>query len=321
MRIRAVILATALATVPLRAQAADLVVWWEKGFYTQADEAVAEIVAAFEQRTGKQVELVQPSQERVFEKAQAALAAARPPDFLFGTTSESWAAQWAYEDQLSDLAGTLSPVLRLFDADIVEASTLLNGETGRRGLYALPMSRGSNHLHVWKSLLQSAGFTLADIRRDWSAFWSFWCDQVQPAVRKATARDDVWGVGLPMSVAALSDTFNELEQFQLAYQASWLGRDRRLQVDDPEIRAGMVQALRDYTAIWRKGCTPPGAISWANPDNNRAFLDQTVVKTANTSLSIPAALRTASPDEYYGDAATIDWPDGANGHPLVIYGL
>ena len=27
-----------------------------------------------------------------------------------------------------------------------------------------------------------AGFTLEDIPKDWVAFWSFWCDQVQPAV-------------------------------------------------------------------------------------------------------------------------------------------
>ena len=43
---------------PLYAERADLVVWWEKGFYAQEDEAVTEIIAAFEQETGKQVELV-----------------------------------------------------------------------------------------------------------------------------------------------------------------------------------------------------------------------------------------------------------------------
>ena len=58
-------------------EAADLVVWWEKGFYAQEDEAVAEIVAAFEQKTGKQVELVQPAQDEMFDKAQAALEAGR----------------------------------------------------------------------------------------------------------------------------------------------------------------------------------------------------------------------------------------------------
>jgi multiple sugar transport system substrate-binding protein len=76
---------------------------------------------------------------------------------------------------------------------------------------------------------------------------------VQPAVRQALGREDVWAVGLPMSPVV--DTENTLEQFQLAYEAPWLDRDRRLQVDDPEIRAGMIKALEAYTLIWRKGCT------------------------------------------------------------------
>ena len=42
--------------------------------------------------------------------------------------------------------------------------------------------------------------------------------------------------------------------------------------------------------------------------------------TPNPTLSIPGALRTARPDDYYKNAATIDWPDGANGEPLVIDG-
>ena len=51
-----VALAAMLAVAPLGARAADLVVWWERGYYAQEDEAVREIVAAFEQKTGKQVE-------------------------------------------------------------------------------------------------------------------------------------------------------------------------------------------------------------------------------------------------------------------------
>ena len=182
------------------------------------------------------------------------------------------------------------------------------------------MGRNSNHVHVWNSLLERAGFTLADIPKEWEAFWSFWCDQVQPAVRKALGRDDIWGVGLPMSAAATADTEDELPQFQLAYGTPWLDRDRRLQVDDPAVRAGIIKAMNAYTAIWRKGCTPPDSVNWTNIGNNKAFLAQTVVMTANTTLSIPGALRTARPDDYYKNAATIDWPDGANGEPLVIDG-
>jgi multiple sugar transport system substrate-binding protein len=80
----------------------------------------------------------------------------------------------------------------------------------------------------------------------------------------------------------------------------------------------MIKALEAYTLIWRKGCTPPEAVNWTSSDNNKAFLAQTVVMTANTTLSIPASLRTTRPDDYYRNAATIEWPNGAYGQALVI---
>ena len=57
MRSRILVLAAVLATAPLGAKAADLVVWWGEGFYPQENEAVREIVAAFEQTSGRKVEL------------------------------------------------------------------------------------------------------------------------------------------------------------------------------------------------------------------------------------------------------------------------
>jgi hypothetical protein len=52
----------------------------------------------------------------------------------------------------------------------------------------------------------------------WDAFWLFWCDQVQPPVRRATGRDDVWAIGLSMS-KRVGDTGNQFQQFLLAYDA------------------------------------------------------------------------------------------------------
>ena len=85
LRVRAVVLAAVLIVMaPLGARAADLVVWWEKGFYPEEDEAVREIIAAFEQKTGKQVELVLHPQAELPDKIEAALEAGQPPDFAFG---------------------------------------------------------------------------------------------------------------------------------------------------------------------------------------------------------------------------------------------
>ena len=58
MRSLSAIFAAMLPMMPLGAKAADLVVWWEKGSNPQEDAAVREVIAAFEQETGKQVELV-----------------------------------------------------------------------------------------------------------------------------------------------------------------------------------------------------------------------------------------------------------------------
>ena len=181
------------------------------------------------------------------------------------------------------------------------------------------MGQVGNYIHVWKSLLEQAGFTLDDIPKEWGAFWSFWCDQVQPAVRRATGRDDIWGVGLSMSVDA-GDTETEFFQFVGAYDADYVTRDGRLVIDDPEIRRKLVKAIDSYTAIYRKGCTPPDSVTWANIDNNKAFLAQTVVMTPNNTLSIPNALKRERPDDYYENTATIEWPLGPSGEPFPIDG-
>jgi len=302
---------------PLGARAADLVVWWEKGQYSEEDEAVGEIVAAFEHKTGKQVELVLGPQEELLADLVAALEAERPPDFIFTVISIQHYERWAYEGRLVELSDAVGHFSDLFDRDALQRMTLLDGTTGRRGLYLLPMGFATHHVHVWKSLLERVDFTLADIPKEWDAFWSFWCDQVQPAVRRATGREDIWGIGLPMSPISV-DTSNGIWQFIDAYEADYVTRDGSLVIDDPEVRRRLIEAVDSYTAIYRTGCTPPDSVNWDGYGNNEQFLAQTIVMTPNQTLSIPNALRTARPEDYYQNAVTIDWPDGAYGQPLPI---
>jgi multiple sugar transport system substrate-binding protein len=196
---------------------------------------------------------------------------------------------------------------------------LLNAQTGQKALYGLPIGRATNHLHVWKSLLERAGFTLADVPREWEAFWSFWCDQVQPAVREATGRDDIWGIGLAMSVDAYETWLNFL-QFMVVYDADYVTRDGRLVIDDPGIRQRLVNAIDSYTSVYRKNCTPPGSVAWEPYGNNKAFLAQTVVMTPNETLSTVNALKRDRRDDYYKNAVTIEWPLGVHGEAFPIAG-
>jgi multiple sugar transport system substrate-binding protein len=325
-----VIIAAMLAMMPFSAKSADLVVWWEQGFYPEEDKAVRETIAAFEQKTGKHVELVFHDQADLPGKAQAAVEAGQAPDFLFGLLIDANIATWAHDDRLVDLTEPVGPLASMFDPDVLEASMLVNGRTGERALYALPIGRSTNHIHVWTSLLEQAGFTLDDIPKEWDAFWSFWCDQVQPAVRKSTGREDIWGVGLSMSVANPGDIWVQFTEFKYAYDTYWgasaEGRSRvadpAARDTDPAARASLITALDRYTAIYRKGCSPPDAMSWVSgsDDNNLAFVNQRVVMTPNETLSVMNKLRGARPDDYDRNTATVAWPSDVAGRPLVLYG-
>jgi multiple sugar transport system substrate-binding protein len=314
---RTVVVAGMLMITPLGAQAADLVVWWDEGYYPEEKEAVRDTIAAFEHDTGKQVELVFHPMEELPDKIWAALEAGQPPDFAFGFWLDGNAEQYAYEDRLVDLTDTIGHFSDLFDPGQLQRAVLLNGTTGEKALYGLPVGQITHLTHVWKSLLAQAGYTLADIPREWDAYWSFWCDQVQPALRQAIGRDDIWAVGLPTSIEA-ADTENGFGQFQTAYDADYVTPEGRLIIDEPEIRQRLIRAIASYTAIQLKGCSPPDSLSWPDIGNNKAFLAQSVVMTPNLSLSIPNALKTDRPDDYYENTATIEWPLGPSGEPFPI---
>jgi multiple sugar transport system substrate-binding protein len=137
---------------------------------------------------------------------------------------------------------------------------------------------------------------------------------VQPAVRQATGRQDIWGVGLSMSVDSPGDTYTQLTQFKYSHDAYWgtgangksMVTDSTVRDTDPAARASLIKALNHYTAVYRKSCTPPDVVGWDNRGNNEAFIRQRVVMTANETLSIPNALKNERPDDYVRNTATIE---------------
>jgi multiple sugar transport system substrate-binding protein len=318
---RAILLTAAVLLAPPGARAADLVVWWPEGYYAEEDAVVRDTIAAFEQDSAKEVELVFYSDAELPDRVAAALAGGQPPDFVFvfGFWRPNYIRRWALEGRLVDLTDTVGHFSDLFDPNQLNRAMLLNARTGQKALYGLPMGQVSNHVHIWKSLLERAGLSLDDIPKEWEPFWSFWCDQAQPAVRKALGRDDIWGVGRAMSAEANDTTF-QFFQFVYAYDADYVTRDGKLVIDDPEIRRRLVKAIDSYTAAYRKGCTPSDSVSWDDRGNNQAFLAKTVVMTTNNTLSIPNALKRQRPEDYYENSATIEWPLGPSGETFPIEG-
>ena len=100
-----------LVMAPLGAKAADLVVWWEKGFYAQEDEAVREIIAAFEQESGKQVELVfYPSRMSFRTRSRRRSRPGRRPTSPSASALRDYISEWAFDDRLVDLTDAVGPL-------------------------------------------------------------------------------------------------------------------------------------------------------------------------------------------------------------------
>src|SRR3954462_7829641 len=128
MRVRAILLTAALVLAPLAVRAADLVVWWEKGFNPEEDQAVRETVAAFEQKTGKKVELAFYAQQiELPGRTAAAVEVGHPPDLVYGLdVALTYFARSAHPDRLVALGGALGPLAGQFDKDALDRGTPLD---------------------------------------------------------------------------------------------------------------------------------------------------------------------------------------------------
>jgi multiple sugar transport system substrate-binding protein len=312
---RGLLAATFLTAVSAQAMAADLVIWWNKSYYPEEDQRFDEIVAAFEQESGLDVEHTFFTNEDVPVKTLAALTAGNPPDLAFGFLFDlQHTSRWAYEGILEDVSDVVEPIKDQFYETALQSVYLLNGETGERAYYAIPTQQQTAHIHVWASMLEEAGLSVDDIPKTWHEYWDWFCEEAQPAVRSTTGDRQKYGVGQPMSSSA-SDTIFHFMMFANAFNVEFLDGDGNVVID--KHRDGLIEALDSYTKPFKEGCVPAGAVNWQDGDNNVNFLNQVTVMTPNPSLSIPASQYTQNPENYQKNIVTIEWPDKPDGSPIV----
>ncbi len=265
-----------------------LTVWWVKGFYKAEDDALFAAIKKYEAKNKNvKVELSQYPIQDMIPKTVAALDAGTPPDVAYGDVFDfQVTASWAYDGKLEDISSVINPIRNRFAPNTVETTFLLNNKEGKRAYYAFPLRQQTMHIQYWSDMLADAGFKESDIPTNWRDFWTFWCDKVQVAHRQKTGQRS-FGIGQPMGVDS-SDSFYSFLTFMDAHNVRLVSDSGKLLVDDPDVRKGLIAAMTDYTNIYAKGCTPPSATSWKDPDNNVAFHNKTTVMTHNATISIAA---------------------------------
>ena len=316
------------AAAPAAAQE-KLVVWWTKGFYKSEDDALFAAIKKYEQKSGVKVELSQYAVQDTIPKSVAALDAGTPPDVAFSDVYDfQVTGKWAFDGKLEDISDVINPIKSRFLPNTVETTYLYNDKAKKKAYYAFPLKQQTMHIEYWIDMLNEAGFQETQIPTTWHEYWDFWCDKVQPALRKASGKR-VYGMGFPMGVDS-SDSFYSFLTFMDAYNVKLVDDNGKLLLNDPKVKKGLVGALTDYTRPYTKGCTPPSSTSWKDPDNNVAFHNKTTVMTHNATISIaakwlddvnnaslPPAEREQAKKNYYDLIRTAGFPRKPDGTPMV----
>src|SRR5262252_2823551 len=206
----------ALAGSLAPAQEKQISVWWVKGFYKSEDDALYEAIRKFEAKTGIKVDLSQYAVQDMIPKTVSALDAGTPPDVAYADVYDfQVAGKWAYDGKLEDISDVIGPMKAAFAPNTAETTFLYNDKTKKKAYYAFPLKQQTMHVQYWIDMLDQAGFKQSDIPTTWKEYWSFWCDKVQPASRKATGQR-VFGIGQPLGVDS-SDSFYSFLTFMDAY--------------------------------------------------------------------------------------------------------
>ena len=277
----------ALAAGPALAQE-KLTVWWAKGFYKAEDDALYAAIKKFEAKYPKiKIDLSLYAPQEAIPKSVAAMDAGNPPDVAYGDVFDfQVTAKWAFEGKLEDISSVIDPLRAKFEPAALSTTFLYNNTTQSRAYYAFPVKQQTMHIQYWKDMLADAGYKESDIPKDWKGYWNFWCDKVQTGYRAKTG-NRAFGTGFPMGVDS-SDSFFSFLTFMDAYNVKLVSDSGKVLVDDPAVRAALINAVTDYTEVYAKGCTPPSSTNWKDPDNNVAFHNKTIVLTHNATISIAA---------------------------------
>jgi len=310
------------------AQQKTITVWFGKGFYKAEDDALLDVIKKFEAKTGIKVELSQYAIQDMIPKTVAALDSGTVPDVAYSDSYDVQAGgKWAFEGKLEDLGDILLPMKDRFRA-----------EHARDGV---PLQRSDQE----KGLLRLSAEAANDARAD-----------LEGSAREIRLQDGGHSKGLERLLVVLvrqgatgfpqgdrharlrhrqpdgvesTDSFQSFYTFMDAYNVKLVDDDGKLLTDDPKVKEALVNALRDYTDIYTRGCTPPSSTTWKDPDNNVAFHNKTTVMTHNFTISIAAkwfedsnnpALtpeqRAAGKKAYEEDIVTAAFPNKPDGSAI-----
>ncbi len=295
------------------AAAKTATMWWTQGFVQEEDVAIKKIIADYEKASANTIELSIMPFAPLRQKIVSAVTSGIVPDFFPNQPGEV-IALYSWDDKLVDVTDVVETQKSQFTETVLTNVYCYNNVTKKRSYYGVPFTQGALPNHIWKPLIEKAGYTLEDIPKTWDAFYDFF-KEVQKKLRAQGVRN-VYGLGLNVTTNG-NDPNAVFNQFLIAYGGQGIvTKDGKLRLDDPQVREAAIKALTYPAMAYKEGFVPPGAINWNDADDNNAFHAKQIVMDLDGSLSTEVAVLSRGKKDDYDDILTMGLALSNDGKPV-----
>jgi multiple sugar transport system substrate-binding protein len=288
-------------------------VWWTQGFAEEEDISFKKIVADYEKASGNAIDYSIIPYAPMRQKIVSAVSSGGVPD-LFQNTPAEIIALYAWQDKLVDVSDIVETQREEYTETALLTVSCYNNVEKKRSYYGVPYTVGASMNHIWRPLVEKAGYQMEDIPKTWDAYYDFFKD-VQKKLRAQGMRN-VYGLGFQLNTAG-NDSNARFNDFVIAYGGQDIvTKDGKLHLDDPKVRKAAIEALTYPTTAYKEGFVPPGAINWNDADDNNAFHAKQIVMDIERSLSTEVAIIKNQQD--YNDIVTMRLPLSNDGKPVPV---
>jgi multiple sugar transport system substrate-binding protein len=286
-------------------------VWWIQGFAQEEDISFKKVVAEYEKASGNKIDYSIVPYAPMRQKIVSAVTSGVVPD-LFQSTPLEAIALLAWENKLTDVSDVIATQKEKYTETALLSAFCYNKTSNKRSFYGVPYTTAALPNHVWKPLVEKAGYTMEDIPKTWDAYYDFFKD-VQKKLRAQGMRN-VYGLGFQVTTNG-NDPNNVFNYFLIAYGGqNIVTPDGKLHLDDPKVREAAIKALTYPTTAYKEGFVPPSAINWNDSDDNNAFHAKTIVMDLDGTISTEVAIYDKKQD--YDGIATMGLPLSNDGKPV-----
>jgi len=268
------------------AAATTATVWWAQGFAEEEDISFKKIVTEYEKASGNTIDYSIMPYAPLRQKIVSAVTSGVVPD-LFQNNPAETIALYAWQDKLVDVSDVVETQREEYTETALLTVRCYNNVEKKRSIYGVPYTVGASMNHIWRPLVEKAGYQMSDIPKTWDAFYDFF-KEVQKKLRAQGMRN-VYGLGFQLAAIG-GDSNARFNDFVIAYGGrDIVTKDGKLHLDDPKVRKAAIEALTYPTTAYKEGFVPPGAINWNDFDDNNAFHGKQIVMDIEGSLSTEVA--------------------------------